>query len=126
MSGALKLVGKSAGFGDDLSGDLRVTINDIDYRIESKRKQNADTVYKLAEEGLVHIKGFCYLLREEVMRGLLNGVDLAVDKEVEDKGFGYLHKFFDQDDSDIVTIWRPWHNYLFFLTESTYQKIIGE
>lgn len=127
MSGALKLIGSvTPGLEDKLSGDLRVTINGTEYTIESKRKQNANSLYKLAEHGLIHIEGFCYMMRQDLMQYIVSGGRLTTDHIMPDKGFGYLHKFFDQDGSDIVTVWRPWHDYLFFITEDAYKKIIGE
>lgn len=127
MSGALKLVGSvTPGLEDKLAGDLKVTINGEQYLIESKRKQNSNTWYKLAENGIVHIEGFCYLLRQDIMHYLVNGGKFEPDVHIKDKGFKALHSFFEQDNADIVTVWQPWHDYLFFLSEATYKKIVGE
>ena len=40
--------------------------------------------------------------------------------------FKLLHKYFDQDDSDMVVVTRPYHEPLFFLKEDTYKLFGGK
>ena len=81
---------------------------------------------KKAEDGIIHIKGFAYLLRQDLFHALVNGVKLEIANTVEDKGFKIVHTYFDQDNSDIVVISRPYCGRLFYLKEKTYEKIIGK
>ena len=127
MSGALKAVGMVAGLEDKLAGDLRLTINDEVYRIESKRKVDSNSWYKMAAQGIIHIDGFCYLLEQDTAKLLLGGqLQCGADIVFEDKGFKTLHKFFDQDNAHIVIVSRPHHELLFFFTEETFYKLRGD
>ncbi len=128
MSGALKSANIIKALANDemvekMRGDIKATIGDKVYTIESKRNVNSDTWYKKAESGVIHIKGFAYLLRQDLFHALINGVELAVADEIEDKGFKIVHKYFEQDDSDIVVISRPYCDRLFFIKEKNYGTI---
>lgn len=128
MSGALKSANVIAALANDemvekMRGDIKVTINGNTYTVESKRNIHSDSWYKKAEEGVIHIKGFAYLLRQDLFEGLTLGVNLQIAKEVEDKGFKLVHNYFNQDNSDIVVISRPYCNYLFFVREGVYDEI---
>lgn len=128
MSGALKSANIIKALANDemvekMRGDIKVEINGVKYTVESKRNVNSDSWYKKAEDGIVHIKGFAYLMRQDLFHAFVNGVDIPVASEVEDKGFKIIHTYFDQDNSDIVVISRPYCDRLFYLKEKTYEKI---
>lgn len=128
LSGALKgnNVLKALGIGgieDKMKGDIKVVIHGKEYTIESKRNINSDSWYKKAEEGIIHIIGFAYLVRQDLFSALINGVEVKVVKEVPDKGFKKAHHYFDQDDSDIVVISRPYCDKLFFVKEKVYGEL---
>lgn len=128
MSGALKSANIIKALANDemvekMRGDIKVEINGVKYTVESKRNVNSDSWYKKAEDGIVHIKGFAYLMRQDLFHAFVNGVDIPVASEVEDKGFKIIHTYFDQDNSDIVVISRPYCDRLFYLKEKAYEKI---
>ena len=113
MSGALKSANIIKALANDemvekMRGDIKVEINGVKYTVESKRNVNSDSWYKKAEEGIIHIKGFAYLMRQDLFHAFVNGVDIPVASEVEDKGFKIIHTYFNQDNSDIVVISRPY------------------
>lgn len=131
MSGALKDTNVIKALANDemiekMRGDIKVTIGGNVYTTESKRDIHTDSLYKKAEVGIIHIQGFAYLLRQDLFLALINGVDVEVAKEVEDKGFKKIHGYFNQDDSDIVVISRPYCDRLFFLREHVYGRIRGK
>lgn len=128
MSGALKSANIIKALANDemvekMRGDIKVEINGVKYTVESKRNVNSDSWYKKAEDGIVHIKGFAYLMRQDLFHAFVNGVDVPVSSEVEDKGFKIIHTYFNQDNSDIVVISRPYCDRLFYLKEKTYENI---
>ena len=59
-----------------------------------------------------------YLMRQDLFHAFVNGVDIPVASEVEDKGFKIIHTYFNQDNSDIVVISRPYCDRLFYLKEN--------
>lgn len=128
MSGALKSANIIKALANDemvekMRGDIKLTINGETYTVESKRNVNSDSWYKKAEKGIVHINTLAYLMREDLFMATVNGVDLPVSEVIEDKGFKKIHEYFEQDDSDIVVISRPYCHRLFFVKEKTYEKI---
>lgn len=128
MSGALKSANIIKALANDemvekMRGDIKVEINGVKYTVESKRNVNSDSWYKKAEDGIVHIKGFAYLMRQDLFHAFVNGVDIPVSSEVKDKGFKIIHTYFNQDNSDIVVISRPYCDRLFYLKEKTYKNI---
>lgn len=128
MSGALKSANIIKALANDemvekMRGDIKLTINGETYTVESKRNVNSDSWYKKAEKGIVHINTLAYLMREDLFMATVNGVDLPVSEVIEDKGFKKIHEYFEQDDSDIVVISRPYCHRLFFVKEKIYEKI---
>ena len=128
MSGALKSANIIKALANDemvekMRGDIKLTINGETYTVESKRNVNSDSGYKKAEKGIVHINTLAYLMREDLFMATVNGVDLPVSEVIEDKGFKKIHEYFEQDDSDIVVISRPYCHRLFFVKEKIYEKI---
>ena len=108
---------------EKMRGDIKLTINGETYTVESKRNVNSDSWYKKAEKGIIHINTLAYLMREDLFMATVNGVDLPVSEVIEDKGFKKIHEYFEQDDSDIVVISRPYCHRLFFVKEKVYGRI---
>ena len=128
MSGALKSANIIKALANDemvekMRGDIKLTINGETYTVESKRNVNSDSWYKKAEKGVIHINTLAYLMREDLFMATVNGVDIPVSEVIEDKGFKKIHEYFEQDDSDIVVISRPYCHRLFFIKEKTYERI---
>lgn len=128
MSGALKSANIIKALANDemvekMRGDIKLTINGETYTVESKRNVNSDSWYKKAEKGVIHINTLAYLMREDLFMATVNGVDIPVSEVIEDKGFKKIHEYFEQDDSDIVVISRPYCHRLFFVKEKTYERI---
>lgn len=128
MSGALKSANIIKALANDemvekMRGDIKLIINGETYTVESKRNVNSDSWYKKAEKGIVHINTLAYLMREDLFMATVNGVDLPISEVIEDKGFKKIHEYFEQDDSDIVVISRPYCHRLFFVKEKIYEKI---
>lgn len=125
LSGALKTGHLIPQLKDHVSGDIRIQYQNRELVVECKRNIHSDSWYKLLESGVVHIEGFCYGLRKEVFEYLLNGL-LEVEPDViPDNKYKLLHKYFDQDNSDIVVVTRPYHEPLFFLKEDVYKMFGG-
>lgn len=128
MSGALKSANIIKALANDemvekMRGDIKLTIDGETYTVESKRNVNSDSWYKKAEKGVIHINTLAYLMREDLFMATVNGVDLPISEVIEDKGFKKIHEYFEQDDSDIVVISRPYCHRLFFIKEKTYERI---
>lgn len=128
MSGALKSANIIKALANDemvekMRGDIKMKLGDDTFTIESKRNIHSDAWYKKAETGVIHIKGFAYLLRQDLFHATVNGVDLAIADTVEDKGYKQIHKYFEQDNSDIVVISRPYCDRLFYVKEGAYDRI---
>ena len=126
MSGALKAGNLIYGLQSKISGDIRIDYKGNNLIVECKRNIHADSWWKLLDGGVIHIKGFCYGLRKELFEQLVNGVEIHTNKVVEDKRFKMLHKYFEQDDSDLVVVTKPYHDPLFFLKEKTYKLFGGK
>lgn len=129
MSGALKSANIIKALANDemvekMRGDIKIQVNGTTYTVESKRNVNSDSWYKKAETGVIHIDGFAYLMRQDLFHAFVNEVDIGVADTVPDKGFKIIHSYFNQDNSDIVVISRPYCDRLFFLKEETYENII--
>jgi len=116
LSGALKDSLTIGGHTITLSSDLRVEIGGEWLLVEVKRRNNINTFYKMVEFPITHIEGFCYVMEEEIFRGLLNGLEYEV-RTVADKKFKTLHTFFDQDKADIVVLKSPYKPHIICLRE---------
>lgn len=128
MSGALKSTNVIKALANDemiekMRGDIKIELNGNTYTVESKRNVHSDSWYKKAESGVIHIKGFAYLLRQDLFHAFVNGVELPIANVVEDKGFKIVHSYFEQDNSDIVVISRPYCDRLFFIKENIYARV---
>lgn len=126
MSGALKSAHLIPQLKDKVSGDIRIQYGDRELIVECKRNIRSDRWYDLLDKGVTHIEGFCYGLRKDLFEYLLNGVETGGVIKIPDKRFKLLHKYFDQDDSDIVVITRPYREPLFFLKEDVYKLFGGK
>lgn len=126
LSGALKSGNLIPYLKDHVSGDIRINYKGKELVVECKRNIRSDHWYKLLDRGVIHIDGFCYGLRKDLFEYLLNGVLAGESIDVPDKGFKLLHRYFNQDDSDMVVVTRPYHDPLFFLREDTYKLFGGK
>jgi len=94
LSGALK---------GSLSGDVKVYINGK-WRIhEDKKRSNVESLYERTDNQTIMYENFCIMMSEDTFQGLLLGIVPDVTP-MEDKKTKTLHKFFDQDNADIVSI----------------------
>ena len=142
-SGAYK---KSRGAGFD--SDLRVTVYGKERKVENKKygsKVSAlDKIRKLiGEDGILYITGFCYVMNENTFYDVVeNKLGTAVNargevlsikcegqnthhiKEVSDRDYGWLHKFFEQDYADIVSLDDSYRDFLFCLQPEFFGEII--
>ena len=143
-SGAYK---KSKGEGFD--SDLRVTILGKERKVENKKYGSRvallNRIRKLiGEKGILYITGFCYILDENVFYDIVKrklgvavnarGEIIAVKcegqnnyhiKEVSDRDYGLLHKFFEQDYADVVSLDESYRDFLFCLQPDFFKEVIG-
>lgn len=126
MSGALKAAHLIPQLKDHVSGDIRIQFKGKELIVECKRNIRSDRWYNLLDTGIVHIKGFCYGLRKDLFEYLVNGLLDGEVHDIPDSRFKLLHKYFDQDNSDMVVVTRPYHEPLFFLKEDTYKLFGGK
>jgi hypothetical protein len=125
MSGALKCNNLVQELKSHVAGDIRIMLEDRELIVECKRNIHSDSWYKLLNEGVIYIEGFCYGLRKQLFEYLVNGVLPEEHIVVKDKKFKKLHDYFDQDNSDIVVVTKPYSEPLFFLKPETFIKIGG-
>lgn len=129
LSGALKSTNLVGGLENNLAGDLILEVGSgpelRKYRIESKKRENINRLYSLAgnDDG-VHISGFCYLMDEQTFKNYCDGL-MPFAHEIEDKNFVTLHRFFDQDDSDIVAMKTNYKCWLFAVHENKIEELKG-
>ncbi|MDT8900900.1 hypothetical protein [Anaeroselena agilis] len=117
LSGALKGLNLVGCLDDKLSGDLRLTVGGKEFKIESKKRADLNTYYRMVEEtGPFVIDGFCIVMGEQNFEFLLNGARLSPDTVLPDKRFKRLHDWFDQDGSDIVAMKSNHRQWLFAIT----------
>lgn len=110
-----------------LSSDVWVKIGAEQYKIECKRKQNGRKWHTLTMGGMVHIEGFCYAMNEEQFNhACVLGVDVRPTTVLQDKRTKAIHEYFEQDNCDIVAMFRPYAGFVFFVLEDTYKRIKGE
>ena len=110
----------SGALGGSLSNDLHLTIDGQMYGIENKRRTQFNRLYSL---GTTYIKGFCYVIPEKTFVAMLLSKELNIESEVDDKSFKYLHDFFEQDSSDIVTCQVKNRDYIFCVPKKILDKI---
>lgn len=141
-SGAYK---KSRGEGFD--SDLRVTVLGKERKVENKKYASKAAALQrirrlIGEDGILYITGFCYVMDENIFYDVIeNKVGLHVNekdeatsvqccgqntykvKEISDRDFGWLHKFFEQDFADIVSLDESYRDFLFCLQPPFFNEI---
>lgn len=143
-SGAYK---KSRGEGFD--SDLRVTILGKERKVENKKYSSRASALArirrlIGEKGILYITGFCYIMDENVFYDVVNnfrtaGIDKAglvhavrtneltyYVREVSDRDFGWLHKFFEQDFADIVSLDESYRDFLLCLQPGFFKEIASK
>lgn len=127
--------------------DLRVTIKGKERKIENKKYGSRvallNRIRKLiGEKGILRITGFCYIMDENVFYDICHNVaawttdkngkvdridcgeNLYKVREVSDRDFGILHKFFEQDYADIVSLDESYKDFLFCLQPDFFREVI--
>ena len=128
--------------------DLRVNILGKERKVENKKygsKVSAlNRIRKLiGEKGILYITGFCYVMDENVFYDIVkNKIGTAVNsedkvlavrcegqnayhiKEVSDRDYGWLHKFYEQDYADIVSLDENYRDFLFCLQPDFFGEIV--
>lgn len=116
--------------GDFYSSDI---IKGTRLKIECKKKQYSvfKRYYELVNEyDSVWIKGFCILINQDNFKDLINKALISNPYCVEDKQFKGLHKFFDQDNADMVAMISPnpdtnrYNDFIFAIKENLFKKLI--
>ena len=128
--------------------DLRVKILDKERKVENKKyASKAAALHRIrrliGETEILYITGFCYVLDENIFydviknsetyrvdaKGNLKSIECAENtykvREVSDRDFGWLHKFFEQDYADIVSLDESYRDFLFCLQTGFFREIIG-
>lgn len=132
-SGAYKKVREGA------DSDLRVTVFGKERKVENKKRQSFDRIRRLiGEKKILYIEGFCYIMDENIFYDLVeNGakqfgssVYSKTDnqyniKNIANRNFGELHKFFDQDYADIVSLDESYRDFLFALQPKFFKEIVN-
>lgn len=137
-SGAYKKIREGA------DSDLRVTILGKERKVENKKRQSFERVRGLiGEKKILYITGFCYVMDENVFYDIVKnfrtaGIDKAglvhavrtdeltyYVREVSDRNYGWLHKFFEQDYADIVSLDESYKDFMFCLQPEFFKEIIG-
>lgn len=125
MSGSLKATGMLPQLVDKMAGDITLTVGEHSLRVECKRNQNNNRWFDLADKG-VCIDGFCYILNEEMFTNFLHGNVHVGDFEVmKDTGFKQVHKYFEQDNSDLVVVTKPYVRPIYFISMLAVDKLGG-
>lgn len=129
-SGAYKKIRK------DADSDLRVVILGKERKIENKKRQDFSRIRSLSENRIIYIAGFCYVMNEHIFYDIVknykgvDGENIVTDegrysiKEVSDRNYGWLHNFFGQDNSDIVTLDESYKDFLFCVSPDLWKEIV--
>ncbi len=141
-SGAYK---KSRGAGFD--SDLRVTVKGKERKVENKKYGSRVALLNrirrlIGENGILYIKDFCFIMDENIFYDIVkNGKGYDVDclgvprhvyttekeysvRSVADRDYGLLHKFYEQDYADIVSLDESYRDFLFVLQPEFFQEVI--
>lgn len=128
-SGAYKKVREGA------DSDLRITIFGTERKVENKKRQSFERIRKLVgEKTILYIEGFCYVMNENLFYDIVrNGIDGTLRsgsgeqykfRTVSDRNYGELHKFFEQDYADIVSLDESYKDFMFCLQPTLYKEIV--
>lgn len=108
----------------DADSDLRVTLYGSERKVENKKRVTFDRVRKLVGEGVLYITGFCYILNENNFYKIIKGeIEIPSIREVSDRNYSDIHKFFEQDHSDIVSLDQSYKDFMFCITPALFQEI---
>jgi len=133
--------------GEGFDSDLRVTIRGTERKVENKKYGSRvallNRIRKLiGEKGILYITDFCYIMDENVFYDVVkNGKGAGTDsngvtrlvytaentykiREVADRDYGLLHKFFEQDYADIVSLDESYRDFLLCLYPAFFNEII--
>lgn len=126
----------------DADADLRVVINGKERKVENKKRTSFERIRKLINsDKILYITGFCYVMNENIfydiissfngkIEPLLNGNIVSTDRndypirEVSDRNYGELHKFFSQDNADIVSLDESYKDFMFALKPSLFKEVV--
>lgn len=126
----------------DADADLRVVINGKERKVENKKRTSFERIRKLINsDKILYITGFCYVMNENIfydiissfngkVEPLLNGNIVSTDRndypirEVSDRNYGELHKFFLQDNADIVSLDESYKDFMFALKPSLFKEVV--
>lgn len=126
----------------DADADLRVVINGKERKVENKKRTSFERIRKLINsDKILYITGFCYVMNENIFYDiissfngkifpLLNGNIVSTDRndypirEVSDRNYGELHKFFSQDNADIVSLDESYKDFMFALKPSLFKEVV--
>lgn len=126
----------------DADADLRVVINGKERKVENKKRTSFERIRKLINsDKILYITGFCYVMNENIfydiissfngkVEPLLNGNIVSTDRndypirEVSDRNYGELHKFFSQDNADIVSLDESYKDFMFALKPSLFKEVV--
>ena len=131
-SGAYKKIREGA------DSDLRVTVFGVERKVENKKRQSFERIRRLiGEKKILYITGFCYVMDENIFYDLIkNGKKVSSSciesdsdekytvHEVSDRNYGELHKFFEQDYADIVSLDESYKDFMFALQPKFFEEII--
>lgn len=130
-SGSKKELAKE--FGDKFSGDFNIQgLIDQNIKIENKKKQYKmfKRFYELTQFGIIHIKGFCYLISQAIFQDIILHKTRHTVLEIENKNFKVLENFFAQDNAEIVSMISPspdsnrYLDFVFAVKEDIYNKLL--
>jgi hypothetical protein len=138
MSGQLKSYSKTFGKTKEsqqmFESDKWVEILN-EYRMtECKERvlKEFNTYYNLTDKhDITYIEDFCYLMREDVLHGLILGQTYDDIVTIPDKRFKRIKGFFAQDGASIVAMISPYGEkkrykpFLFAIIPSLYNELIG-
>lgn len=130
-SGAYKKVREGA------DSDLRVTIYGVERKVENKKRQSFERIRKLiGEKSILYITDFCYVMNENIFYDLVknnktvDGNSIKSDsgevysiREVSDRNYGELHKFFEQDYADMVSLDESYKDFMFALQPPFFEEV---
>ena len=126
----------------DADADLRIVINGKERKVENKKRTSFERIRKLINsDKILYITGFCYVMNENIfydiissfngkVEPLLNGNIVSTDRndypirEVSDRNYGELHKFFSQDNADIVSLDESYKDFMFALKPSLFKEVV--
>ena len=122
---------------DGADSDLRVTIFGVERKVENKKRQSFERIRRLIrEKKILYITGFCYVMDENIFYDLVkhsktvsgnvieseSGEKYAI-REVSDRNYGELHKFFEQDYADMVSLDESYKDFMFALQPSFFNEL---